>query len=315
MRLRFKDEQYFPRNGEPPSHAGLALDEIDQFSRLHLAAKANPLITKAALAGLLLISGGVGSIVVRSSLKWAFAPSRFDINKIRSGEKHAVIFVNGFLSAGNSDTDDWQTGIKEKYAQADWYHLDWDACSNPANLLSFQGIADAVLGPSRPAIAAWHLSLNAAETAGKLLAKAIVSTPGRTYTLAGHSLGARVIHFALKELSRQRQQCIENAYLLGGAVGGGLKDDHCWRLATTAVKGKIYNCYSRNDSVLEWAYRWANARISEPVGLSGIQLQHAHILNLDCSDIVSGHMKWKSQFQEILKRIDIGLGKPKNPLL
>jgi pimeloyl-ACP methyl ester carboxylesterase len=146
--------------------------------------------------------------------------------------------------------------------------------------------------------------MTSAEMAGKLLAKAIVATPAWRFTLAGHSLGARVVHFALTELARQRRKRIENAYLLGGAVGGGCKDDPCWELATSAVKGRIYNCFSGQDEVLQWAYRGANAMLSEPVGFSGINLRHERIFDFDCSALVTGHAEWKNQFGEILRQLD-----------
>jgi hypothetical protein len=61
-----------------------------------------------------------------------------------------------------------------------------------------------------------------------MLSPAISSTEGWSFTLAGHSLGARVVYYALKDLTMQRPLCIEGVYLLVGAVGGALKDDDCW---------------------------------------------------------------------------------------
>lgn len=293
MRLRFKDQDYFPANGERPSHPGLALDDIAHFPEKHLPEQ----------------GWGLGARISASVLRRVENSPRFALRKVKDGGSHAVIFVNGFLSKGIADSSDWQAAMQDKYEHASWYHLDWDA----RNL--FELLSPIPTSNWFSVLTSWHFAMKNAEQAGKLLAKAIVSTPGSRFTLAGHSLGARVIHFALHELSRQRRDCIDNAYLLGGAVGGGSKDDHCWRKATSAVSGKIYNCFSSKDAVLDWLYRNANARFSEPIGSTAINLAHIRIADLDCSELVSGHLEWKAQFGEILRRIDAGLGKSKNPLL
>ncbi|WP_374580516.1 DUF726 domain-containing protein [Pseudoduganella sp.] len=298
MKLRFSEADYFPYNGDAPSQPGLALDDIGLFPLSHLADHA----------------GSVGQLLGKALRARFVAPPHFALRKIQGGDRHALIFVNGFLSSGKLDTSDWEQTAQGQFGHASWYHLDWSACS-PADILPAESFLQPNAGIVLQPLVSWYRSMSNAEAAGKLLAKAIVSTPGWRFTLAGHSLGARVIHFALRELSRQRRQCVENAYLLGGAVDGGVKDDHCWRLATAPVKGHIFNCYSRRDAVLEWAYRGANARFSEPVGLSGINLKHVRIVDIDCTGLVSGHMAWKGQFQEILRRIDTSLGKQKNPLL
>ncbi|MCC2961002.1 DUF726 domain-containing protein [Massilia sp. IC2-278] len=229
--------------------------------------------------------------------------------KIRSGNRHGLIVVNGFLSQGDKETRDWEHVIEERYRHSTIYHLDWNAAKSPAAVLgelaSIKGIADLIATwPTTPVadfMLAWHRAMLSAHSTGRALADAITHTPGWRFTLAGHSLGARVIHFALKKLGTDAQCTIDSAYLLGGAVGGGAKDDKCWATAATAVKGKIYNCYSSRDDVLQWAYRGANAMLSNPIGLSGINYKHKRIVELDCTRFVGGHMQWKPQFDEVLR--------------
>jgi pimeloyl-ACP methyl ester carboxylesterase len=252
--------------------------------------------------------------------------SNFDIRKLQDGTKHAVVVVNGFLSAESEETEDWEDHLSNYFGRNSWYHLDWEAHNlsklgsklvsapktaglefakalakralksaprkvGPLSLLST--VADAISNP-------WHSTMVKAQMSGVMLADAIARTPGWRFTLVGHSLGARVVYYALEALSTQRRKRIENVYLLGGAVGR--KDDAGWARAITPVSGKIYNCYSKNDGTLGYLYRGANLGLSQPIGYDVITLRNAKIRNINCSRIVNGHMDWKGQFGKILKK-------------
>lgn len=258
--------------------------------------------------GLLRLAVPVMSFVPQGSRTPRDEFPHFKIRKLRDGGKHAVIVVNGFLSKGDENTEDWECAIKKKFGRATWYHLDWEAYRHPGkqlgDLLTIDGLLGKASGKGEPdALFAWHSTMQTAERAGVLLAQAILRTPGWRFTLAGHSLGARVIHFALKELARHPRKRIENAYLLGGAVGGGHKDDACWTKAASAVKGRIFNCYSSQDDILRRAYQGANAMLSSPAGYAGIHLRHERIFHFDCSALVAGHLEWKNRFSEILVQL------------
>jgi hypothetical protein len=246
------------------------------------------------------------------------ALEHFSIRKVRGGSKHAVVFINGFLSQAETDISDWTESTMRYFGKATWYHLDWEATLHPQNPLKddlFGFAAACSLVPARQlsatsaayglvdAAAAWHLSMKNAEIAGRLLANAITRTPGWRFTLAGHSLGARVVHFALRALAGQAPKCVENAYLLGAAVGGGAKDDACWTKAASAVRGRIFNCYSLEDKVLQNLYQGANAMMSKPAGYHGIHLVHDKIVDFDCSALVDSHMNWKPVFGEIISQL------------
>lgn len=57
-----------------------------------------------------------------------------------------------------------------------------------------------------------------AEKTGAMLAEAISRTEGQTFTLMGHSLGARVIFFALMALSTKEQKFIKDVVLWSGLL-------------------------------------------------------------------------------------------------
>lgn len=245
-----------------------------------------------------------------------FALDHFTIRKVREGSKHAFIFVNGFLSQGEMDISDWTDSAQKYFEESTWYHLQWDATRTPWRTLqeslllpaisTFPNSTGALGNCVFNAVTAWHVSMRNAEIAGRLLANAILRTRGGwRFTLVGHSLGGRVVHFALRALAEQPRTSVENAYLLGAAVGGGEKDDKCWHRAATAVRGRIVNCYSREDQVLHNLYRGANVSISEPAGYSGIHLTHENLVDFDCTELVKAHTGWKREFGEILRRSNL----------
>ncbi|MDQ0036698.1 hypothetical protein J2W30_004473 [Variovorax boronicumulans] len=255
----------------------------------------------------------------------------FDIKKVHHGNKHGVIFVNGFLTEKNLDVKDWFQQLSPVFPKNTWYHMDWESktllklgsylASTPkvasmemVKQLSTRAMKSApkALGPLAVVTSLnhlignpWHASMIKAQLAGVMLADAIARTPGWRFTLVGHSLGARVIFFALEALSSKGKRSIENVYLLGGAVGGGKKDSPGWLSAAKSVKGYIYNCHSKRDSVLEYMYRGINGWQSDPIGFSPIQVQHERIHNFDCSELVDGHFCWKNNFSVIHRRLQL----------
>lgn len=251
----------------------------------------------------------------------------FGIRKVQGGNKHAIIFVNGFLSQGSDDIDDWKRGLKAAYRRNHWYHLSWEAkrlrdlgamLGGAPNILASGAVAKlastagknlaARASPLSGALIAsdvlsnpWHSAMKKAEMTGVLLADAISRTPKWRFTLAGHSLGARVIYFALEELARRNHtKRIRDVFLLGGAVSN---EPEGWERAASAVSGFINNCYSKNDSVLAYAYRIANAGQSTPIGYEPINTRHDRIRNLDRTPTVAGHMDWKCDLPSILESL------------
>lgn len=288
----------------------LKLDDIEEFNKVIRRVKTNFM----AFASL----SNYGSIARLAPLPVNDfnALKHFEIRKFQAGGKQGVIFINGFLSEGDGDVTDWSRSVPEFFNLASCYHLDWEASKDPLNFLSKGAMVNLgslvrfvppsttmLTAPVIDGLATWHLSMKNAEATGRLLANAILRTSDWQFSLVGHSLGARVIHFALVELAKNGAKKVENAYLLGAAVGGGTKDDACWELAADAVTGKIFNCHSREDSILAGLYRIGNVGLSSPAGYSGIHLEHEHIHNADCTDIVKGHLSWKQQLAEVLRRL------------
>lgn len=218
---------------------------------------------------------------------------------MREGKGHAIIVLNGFLSQGNADTAIWERGLGCHFAQAAWYHCDWQASNGVSATIRLMPKSSGVIGSllGNP----WHHAMRRARLAGERLARAILQTQGWQFTLIGHSLGARVIYYALSFLARHEARPIRNVYLLGGAVGAA--SDAGWSQALRPVKGTLFNCHSRQDRTLQLMYQGANAFLSRPVGLHPIRLKHRKMFNHDCSHLVDSHFQWHKQLPHIIEEL------------
>ncbi|MBA2781260.1 DUF726 domain-containing protein [Billgrantia kenyensis] len=229
---------------------------------------------------------------------------------------HRVVVVNGFLSEDDLDAHDWYDGLSQHYLNEPLWYLNWEAktLSKLGSLLSgslmsrtlvqggLGGMAMMAVGlASNP----WHSAMLNAEKAGALLAEAISRTEGKTYTLMGHSLGARVVFFALQTLaSKGGKKYVRHAVLMGGAVGNA--NQNHWASAARATSEGIFNCYSERDGVLKWMYQTANAGLSTPAGLVPVPDSVEGVTNCDFSDLIGGHNEWKANLSTVLERLGLG---------
>lgn len=256
----------------------------------------------------------------------------FSIDTVQEGStRHALVFVNGFLSKSNGTNEDWAKHLPHSdHGRDSWYRLNWDT-SDWTELLSaavagmsfgsatggLLGVmanaknanaamaAGAVLGAVAGPATQWFAAMTKAEITGRLLAQVIHRTPGWTFTLIGHSLGARAIHFALTTLAlvAPKEQRIQRAILLGGAVDRNCQPD--WVLARQAVMacGTIDNGLSNQDETLRKLYQSSMAAQSKPIGLGPIERIQG-VRNFDCSDLISGHDQWKPRLDTVLERMN-----------
>jgi hypothetical protein len=253
----------------------------------------------------------------------------FRISKLRTrGDTVKTIFINGFTQENEVDFYDWQVGQLAFDPTNSMYSVNWSSKTNAKLGAAFAGgvgkqsatnmlkaiaasgskNAAKKLGPVGIALMftdlinnPWHKSMLRAAQAGVMLAEAISRTKGQTFNLVGHSLGCRVIFYALEALATKDSKFIGDVIMLGGAVG---KDDQkAWNNALLALEGTLYNCHSIQDKVLGNIYRTVNAGLSHPIGLSPIEIQHKQLKNVNCDHLVESHMKWKKHYEEILKMI------------
>ena len=274
----------------------------------------------------LALGGVMGGVVAN---RYIGEDKSFYIKRLRNVEsQQKTIFINGFTQEKEDKFLDWKSEQLAYDSDQNLYGLNWASKTrydlgksfaagianplakkalveiakkggkvaatklNPLSWLSM--IADLSSNP-------WHNTMLRAGKTGVLLADIISRTQGQVFNLVGHSLGCRVIYYALEALSSKKETYINDIILLGGAVG---RTDHKgWQKVSDAIKGNIYNCYSHNDKVLGRIYKIANAGLSDPIGIGPIELKNKKIANVDCTTLVNSHMTWKKHYEEILQMI------------
>jgi len=139
-----------------------------------------------------------------------------------------------------------------------------------------------------------------AEKAGAVLADALFNKAQgeRPVTLIGYSLGARVIYACLMSLAKRRAfGLVESVVLIGAPTPSDTSD---WRVMRSVVAGRLINVYSENDYVLGFLYRTSSIQL----GVAGLQKVEGlpGVENIDVSDAVSGHLRYRYLVGSILKK-------------
>lgn len=139
-----------------------------------------------------------------------------------------------------------------------------------------------------------------AEKAGEVLADALINKAQgeRPVTLIGYSLGARVIYTCLMSLAKRRAfGLVESVVLIGAPTPSDTSD---WRVMRSVVAGRLINVYSENDYILGFLYRTSSIQL----GVAGLQKVEglAGVENIDVSDTVSGHLRYRYLVGSILKK-------------
>jgi hypothetical protein len=159
----------------------------------------------------------------------------------------------------------------------------------------------ALLKVSRIVDNPFSVALVRSDKAGEVLADAIINKAQgeRPVTLVGYSLGARVIYRCLMTLAEKKAfGLVENVVMLGTPAPSDSAD---WRKIRSVVSGRVINVYSENDYVLAFLYRTSSIQF----GVAGLHKAEfvKGVENIDVSDIVSGHLRYRYLTGAILKRI------------
>ena len=252
----------------------------------------------------------------------------FNIRKVRDGNEPALMCIDGFLTQDEDTADAWLDNLPEHFNDRAVYVVDWEskrlrdiAKSFSAAGLKQGGIkvgisnlakkaakaAPAKLAPIANVLTVadlidnpWHVARYKSEETGILLADLIART-NQKFTLVGHSLGCRVIHYCLTALkTREDQKWIDSVYLMGGAVNNNVSGEGGtdWYQVEKAIEGRIFNYYSKNDDVLKYLYTAAELFSGKPIGRNLIPSKA--INNFDVTNIVPKHTSYKPNLKELL---------------
>ena len=264
--------------------------------------------------------GGARSAAITNS--YVGDIKNFDVAPIQDGRGRAVLFIDGFLTEGLEDRGKlWQQAAERRYGSKPQYHVQWEskslrkignmvaggfgmaAARRVVKGLAKRGSKKAGLGGGVFGLLhnPWHVALYRSAMVGAVLADLMKRTRHRAgFVLVGHSLGARVIFYALEALASDGgRSVVRDVHLLGAAVGRAPAAS--WREVSKAVSGNIFNCYSRNDMVLEYLYKAGTFFQSVPAGSNPLP-RGSSCKNVDVSDIVGGHSEYLDSLEEILER-------------
>lgn len=159
----------------------------------------------------------------------------------------------------------------------------------------------ALLKVSRIVDNPFSVALSRSDKAGQVLADALINRAQgeRPVSLIGYSLGARVIYSCLLSLAdRKAFGLVENVVLLGCPAPSNSLD---FRKMRSVVCGRLVNVYSENDYILGFLYR-ATAAQYGVAGLNKAEFVKG-VENVDVSNIVSGHLRYRYLTGAILKKI------------
>lgn len=159
----------------------------------------------------------------------------------------------------------------------------------------------AILQVARVVDNPFSIARSRAEKAGEVLADALINKAQgeRPVTLIGYSLGARVIYSCLMSLAKRRAfGLIESVVLIGAPTPSTTSD---WRVMRSVVASRLVNVYSENDYVLGFLYRTSSIQY----GVAGLQKIEGipSVENVDVSETVSGHLRYRYLVGSILKKI------------
>jgi hypothetical protein len=134
------------------------------------------------------------------------------IGRVRGDQvaNEIIIVAAGFLTENDHPELYWQA-IVDSHPRADVLALKWESCTSDAAALSViaHGVKTVVLGVGGALVgfasaSPFGVAKTKAEACGAALAHALMAPyyGNVPVTLVGHSLGARVMMYALKELRR-----------------------------------------------------------------------------------------------------------------
>ncbi|PWY98938.1 DUF726-domain-containing protein [Testicularia cyperi] len=138
----------------------------------------------------------------------------------------------------------------------------------------------------------WSNALDRSQAAGLILADTLVKRQlgVRPITLVGYSLGARVIFYALLELSRLKVYgIVQNVYIMGAPITA---KDEVWKEARSVVSGRFVSAFSRTDWILGYLHRAASGGLRSIAGLHPVE-RVQDVENVDVTHVVPGHLGYR----------------------
>lgn len=140
-----------------------------------------------------------------------------------------------------------------------------------------------------------------ADKAGAILADALIrkAQGERPVSLVGYSLGGRVVHACLKTLAERKAFGLVDSVVVMGTPAPSDADD--WKVMRSVVTGRLVNIYSERDYILGFLYRTSSIQF----GVAGLEAVEGveGVENIDVSERVTGHLKYRYMVGQLLERV------------
>ena len=216
-----------------------------------------------------------------------------------------TILISGFLSE-KDDINSWEHFYNFDKNNSNYYLFRWP--SSDVSTLIFKSLIFIF-----NAAKLFKECKTKAKYAGKILALFLASNEefnNCQINLAGFSLGSQVLKYCLKELDKIKgyRIMINNVLFLAGATV--IREDkiNIWRnIFKNNVGGRVINCYSKFDWVLENLFKLCIRK--NPIGLNKINIKEENeeynvIEDYNFSNLHLGHLDYRGNFKKILSVIN-----------
>ena len=223
-----------------------------------------------------------------------------------------TILISGFGSENDIHSIEWRKYIENAPYDTNYYFYHWPGDTFAKIILKSLpiGITGIKFDSDLPKV--FKESKDKAVICGKMLALILKSNlffEHRQINLVAFSLGNHVVKNCLKELSSYNDnKCIiNNITFIAGATTFKNKLN-LYNRFKKVVAGRIINCYSKGDYILKFLY--ANCTGNKPIGNHEVIINDGNkgkniFENYDFTDINLGHLSYRNNFNEVIKKINI----------
>ena len=157
-------------------------------------------------------------------------------------------------------------------------------------------------------------SSNKAALSGEILALILASKlffKYQTITLVGFSLGTHVTKHCIKKLYelhyKEHIPCndiIKDVILIAGATSVIGKEEKFKDIFNKMINGKLINCYSKDDQVLNVLYTGCMKK--KPIGNSELLLKGCNnLINIDFTPLHLGHTDYRAKMDLVMNKVDL----------
>ena len=133
----------------------------------------------------------------------------------------------------------------------------------------------------------------------------------QTVTIIGFSLGTHVTKHCIKQMYKLHYKehipcndIIKDVVLIAGATCMKDKEEKFKNIFSKMINGKLINCYSKEDQVLNILY--SSCMNKKPIGNSQLELNgYENLKNIDFTPLHLGHTDYRNKMDLVMSKVDL----------